>query len=340
MGEIGETIIINKVGAHEIHTSSAYKPGEREKELARVGKQLEKLQKKIPLEKFRIDLNETVFKEPFESIKNDLTSLYLSTGLEITEENFPSVAVYNTRERRVSKACGGFGAGRAGFGNRVDLFPAGGRDNPLPDIRMLHHEIHHHLGRQVVVSRMAEKNLLGIKWKNPEITSTQLGFAHHLSGSDERGLVLEEGAVEYFSLDFILSSSNVDIIEARKQYAREATGNNTDNLDNHSIRNICKDELEKDTLPRYATARLLIETLIEGARKIGDDEAIEMRRDILKTRIDTKNTRSLMDRVDKIFGNGTFSEAFYLKFNGDKANEERNKHFVDNLREKAGLSSP
>ncbi|HLD92229.1 MAG TPA: hypothetical protein VI795_02400 [Patescibacteria group bacterium] len=338
MSEVGEISMGGRVGHVEIHASSAFgrNPKAREKEISSTQKAFENAQKLNPLEKYRLDLTETVFKEPFESIKNNLRKTYSVAGLEIKEEDFPSVAIYDTGEKRVVKACGGFGAGRAGFGNRVDLFPVG-EGNLLLDIRMLHHETNHHLGRQVVVSRMTEKKLLGFKWKDPETSTTQLGLASYLRENDERGLMLEEGVVEYFATDFVLTSDDELIVKARENYVKD-TGANVEGLDNYAIRWLCKKELEKHSLPRYATARLLIETLIEGARKIGEDEAVEMRKDILKTRIDTKNTRILMDRVDKIFGAGTFSKAYYLKFNGDKTNEEENKLFVVSLREKVGLS--
>lgn len=337
MSETGVSIVGGRVGPVEIHASSVFghNPKTREKEILSTQKDFEVAQKSNPLEKYRLDLTETIFEEPFESIKKDLRNTYLAVGLEIKEEDFPPVAVYDTNEKRVVKACGGFTAGRAGFGNRVELFPIGG-DNLLSEIRFLHHETHHHLGRQVAVSRMAEKKFLGLKWKDPEIRTTQLGLSSNLYNGDERGLVLEEGVVEYFAIDFVLSSDDESIVKARENYAK-STGTSVESLDNYAIRESCKKELEKMSLPRYSTARLLVETLIEGARKIGEDEAIEMKKDILKTRVETKNTRSLMDRVDKIFGAGTFSEAYHLKFKGDEASEEESSHFVTKLREKVGL---
>jgi hypothetical protein len=335
MGEVGEVGVNNRIGAIEIHVSSAFgdNPKTREKEVAFARKVVEEAQKSNPLEKFRIDLTETVFEEPFESIKKDLRNTYLHTGIDIKEENFPPVAVYDTNEKRVVKACGGFARGRAGFVGRVELFPGG---ELLSDICLLHHETHHYLGRQIVTSRMIDKKILGIKMKERDIRTTQQGLASHLREGDERGLVLEEGVVEYFAIDFVLSSNDESIVKARESYAK-ATGANLENLDNYAIRNICKSEFGKFMLLRYATARLLIETLIEGARKIGEDEAVEMKKDILKTRVDTKNMRSLMDRVDKIFGNGTFSKAYHIKFTGGETNEEENRRFVASLRERVGL---
>lgn len=337
MSETGVSVIGGRVGPVEIHTSSVFgrNPKTREKEILSVQKAFESAQKSNPLEKYRLDLTETIFEEPFESIKKDLRNTYLTAGLEIKEEDFPPVAVYDTNEKRVVKACGGFTAGRAGFGNRVELFPIGG-DNLLSEIHLLHHETHHHLGRQVVVSRMAEKKFLGFKWKDPEIRTTQMGLSSNLHDDDERGLMLEEGIVEYFAIDFVLSSDDESIVKARESYAKSA-GTNIEGLDNYAIRESCKKELEKKSLPRYSAVRLLVETLIEGARKIGEDEALEMKKDILKTRIETKNIRSLMDRVDKIFGAGTFSKVYHLKFKGDEASEEESSRFVTKLREKVGL---
>lgn len=329
------------VGAIEIHPSSTVK-GDVKNILSMSRDDVEDL-RGTHMDKYVLDLEDKryhAYKMGLQAVRKSIEETYLSAGIVVNDDRFPKVNIYNTNVQAVKKEAGFRQRGFSGrLSNRVELYPKGGSMSFLDDLKILHHEIDHALGRQVAVADIKKTRLPYFKQvilaQQRVTVDAQLGFITKFDRKKTRGRVLEEGLMSYLAEEFILTSNDEIVKKARTNLANYLDQENKQN-DSFEIKQICKKFMKDSELERYNVSTMLIETLIEGARKIGEDEAIEMKKDLIRTRVNTKNTRKLMDRIDRIFGQGTTSKIYKMKFEEIKNGE--NLIFINEMREKIGLS--
>lgn len=289
-----------------------------------------------PLKEHEVDLSlieNLHYTEAVKVVKKDLIATVGNAGIAIKNEDFPDVVIYKP-DLEIIKQFGAFQHSTTNSAiGRVEISQG---DKKwfllLSQYEHLHHEIDHSVGRIVYVVHPSEKfRKLDVFQADTHINEERGGFVVKRTQS---GLFLEEGCVGYLSREFVLDSREPVIVNARTELVRTVVGSGPPQRD-LDIRSICKARLEAADLGRYKYSRLLIETLIESARRVSNEDAIEMKKDLVGARIDTKRTRSLMDRVDRLFGSGTFSKIWKMSF--EEIDQEANKIYINVLRQAHGL---
>ncbi len=244
------------------------------------------------------------------SVLGDLVSVYKDAEVDISVEGLAEDVFFvpATEENRAY-----FGENRLAaitqYGNVFVYVGEGGGLN-LGVAVSLYHELHHRVGRMVTVGDQKNSSLLG------QVGHFTQAIQKNAWGKVVRGMVLEEGIVDYFAVRYAIENGDKVIKKLRKREASRiflrGVGDSVLLGEGRVGEVLMKLKTVHNHLDlikylhgenRYFLTFKLISQLLEDAVAVrGEQGSVELEKLLVASRVDSGKRRSLIEYVDSIYG--------------------------------------
>lgn len=267
---------------------------------------------------------EKSYQELIPTIKEGLIRSYSSAGIDINQEELPSLILIPKEKKAQLEADLKNNLtllqDLAGFYDpftHTSIVFVKGEEPSLDDVTNIYHELHHGLGKTNIISSLDSKS-------KPVIFLGRYGLATEIVNGTTRGLAIEEGFIEYESIKFATEINEPQIVKVRTKFLEWAKNNLDETLldgvsrSPHEDRIICSLGLSSRATKEYGAAWNLIFKLLTSANQISPEYAQQIKKELFKARRTGYDMNKLIALIDEKFGKSTTKKMFSTPFNADK----------------------